>query len=132
MQQVMCSLLLVGVLASLSGCGQVLHPDSLWQTDSTLNDTADEMRDRVQRDRDPDAIKWLLRHRVRPGMSLGDVKQILGEDGERIFDDARYKNRGTFRQTDRTYKWGPFSDSSTIVLIFRDGKLFNFDPDFEE
>lgn len=132
MRQVRSSVVLVGILLTVSGCEQVLHSNGLWSDDSSHNESANEMRDRVQRDRDPEAVKWLLRNRVKPGMSLGDVEQVLGEDGERIYDDARYKNRGSFRQTDRTYKWGTFSDASTIILIFRDGKLFNFDADFEE
>ncbi len=63
-------------------------------------------------------------------MPRGEISQILGEDGERVHDDARFKrNGGHYRENDAIWKWGPDNKGQSLFLAFRDGKLVNFDPD---
>lgn len=97
------------------------------------NLTADKMRSRYQTEKDPAAIRWLLAHRVQQGMNVGQVSQILGEDGQRRYDDVALKERNVaFRVTDETYQWGPDNKGQVYVLFFRDGRLVNFNPrDYE-
>jgi hypothetical protein len=80
-------------------------------------------------DRDPEAFRWLLANTLQNGMTLAEVNQALGDKGERIYDDQKLKfNRGEYLQTDVAYKWGPTSDGHSVVLVFRDGRLIQFDP----
>ncbi|MDA1017067.1 MAG: hypothetical protein O3A00_21740 [Planctomycetota bacterium] len=124
-------LIALSLLCLLAGCesGNIFERGPDWQSDADLHKTAVEKQRRFIEDRDHEALNWLLKHRVKPGMSRGDVDEILGEDGERIYDDGSFKNRNSvYRQTDKAYSWGPAANGSTVVLIFRDNQLFNFRP----
>jgi len=96
-------------------------------------DKAEQERQRYRTEHDPQAIRWLLANRVRQGMTLEQVNRILGEDGQRLYNDAHLKNRTTgTRLTDVTYQWGPDSDGQVYVLFFRNDRLLNFNPgDYE-
>ena len=88
-----------------------------------------EFRQKFVAERDPAAFKWLLAHRIHNEMSVAEVSSVLGESGERRFDDREYKtNGGNYHTTDVGYQWGPDRTGHTVVLFFRDGKLIHFDP----
>lgn len=84
---------------------------------------------RFQVDSDPAALNWLLSRRVRTGMSVAQINDILGESGERVTDDQELKAfAGQYLRTDVGYKWGPDANGRSVVLFFRDGRLVHFDP----
>jgi hypothetical protein len=84
-------------------------------------------RSRYQLDRAQDAARWLLANRVRQGMSPGDVAEIFGEQGERVYEDEWLKTEGQYQVGDETYKWGPDDHGTSYYLMFRSGRLANFD-----
>ena len=87
-------------------------------------------RQRYLTDRDPEALGWLLGNAIQQGMTVGDVSDVLGQEGEREFDDRRLKTGGHhYRATDVAYRWGPDSNGRAVYLFFRDDKLLNFDPE---
>ena len=89
-----------------------------------------QYRERFVTEGDSQAVRWLLKNSIAGGMELHDVNQILGQKGVRQFDDGWIKNHGgTFRLSDRVYKWGPDSEGKTYMLVFRDDHLLNFNPD---
>jgi hypothetical protein len=67
-------------------------------------------------------------------MPLGEVNRVIGNDGEWITHDYKYRTSGGhYHEGDRFYKWGPDRKGGTYVLGFREGHLINFDPrDFRE
>ena len=78
---------------------------------------------------DTRAIRWLLAHGVREGMKVDEVGRILGQPGEREFADKFIKSGpGHFLVDDETYRWGPDDHGRSYFLVFREGKLINFDP----
>jgi hypothetical protein len=88
-----------------------------------------EYRERFLTERDPEALRWLLSNRIHNEMTVTEVANVLGEKGERRFDDREYKTNGGFYQTtDVGYQWGPDKNGHSVVLFFRDGKLVHFDP----
>ncbi|WP_339744557.1 hypothetical protein [uncultured Rubinisphaera sp.] len=73
-------------------------------------------------------IRWLLKNSVKNGMSKADVNRVLGEDGEREFNDSNLlANEGLYRADDKVYRWGPDRDGNSYMLVFRDGHLINFE-----
>ena len=89
----------------------------------------EHFRKLYQQDRAPQALQWLLVNRIDAGLSLGEVNQVLGNDGVRVRDDLRFKTfGGHYRRDDLIYKWGPTSNGKSLFLAFRDGSLINFDP----
>jgi hypothetical protein len=91
--------------------------------------TEQEYRRQYQAERDPQALGWLLANRIRQGMSVGEVNEFLGQDGEREFDDRKLKTGNpAYRADDIAYRWGPDSGGRAVYLLFRDGKLLNYDP----
>lgn len=123
-------LLLGGTM--FAGC-ETLHKAGVPGLEMYLKDpnaaTAVERREQYQTNGDPVALNWLLVQRVRVGQSVAEVSGTLGEQGE-LYDDFRLKTHGgDYLATDVAYHWGPDASGRSIVLIFRDGKLVNFDPD---
>ena len=91
--------------------------------------TESEYRKDYQTDRDPEALGWLLANRIRQGMGVGEVNEVLGQDGTREFDDQKLKaGNPAYRADDISYRWGPDSGGRAIYLLFREDKLLNFDP----
>ena len=132
------SFCLLCVFSLNSGCGTAVKNPmdsmrksmSLFQSSKAAEKKEEEtQRQKYQTDRDPDAMRWLLRHRIHQGMALADVNQILGEDGERERDAGWVKNTGgVYRHDDDVFKWGPDANGRTIYLVFRDDCLTNYDP----
>jgi hypothetical protein len=87
----------------------------------------EEHRAKYQETRDPAALRWLLAQRLENGMSLEDVGRVLGEDGEREFNDQRFKEKeGRYRVDDEMYRFGPDAQGQVYYLGFRDNRLVNF------
>jgi hypothetical protein len=77
----------------------------------------------------PEALTWLLKHVIDNGMSVAEVNQALGTEGETAGDHVeKYKKGGNYLVTDDGYRWGPDSNSRVIILFFRNDQLVNFDP----
>ncbi len=78
-------------------------------------------------------IRWLLKNSVKNGMSKSDVNRVMGEDGEREFNDSSLlANEGLYRADDKVYRWGPDRDGNSYMLVFRDEHLINFENFSEE
>ena len=90
--------------------------------------TLDSERRRYQADRDPAAARWLLAHCVHRQMTVKEINGVFGEDGIRVHDDTWLKRGNGYREDDTVYRWGPDKDGRDIYLVFRGGRLINFDP----
>jgi len=94
---------------------------------------AESYRTRFQTEKDPKALDWILKNRLYSGMSRGSVEKEIGEEGE-FQESSKWLKAtgGTFRTSDKAYKWGPDQSGRSVYLIFRENILVNFDPeDFE-
>lgn len=93
-----------------------------------------EHRKRFQLEGDPESIRWLKANRLKQGMPLGDVNQILGMDGTPVSDRRRFIEKNSlYQNSDRLYKWGPDSRGNSHFLVFRNDRLVNYDPkEFQE
>jgi hypothetical protein len=101
-------------------------------SDDPPKKTADSERRHYQVDRDPAALRWLLVHCVHRAMTVKEINIALGEDAIRVHDDTWIKRGNGYREDDTVYRWGPDKNGRNIYLVFREGKLINFDPkDFE-
>jgi len=100
----------------------------------TQNDLEQKHRKRYQIDRDPESIRWLKANRLKQGMTLGDVNQVLGVNGVPVLNQRKFIGKSNlYRSSDVTYKWGPDADGNSHFLVFRDDKLVNYDPEeFQE
>lgn len=118
--------------ASIVGCS-VLHQAGVPGLEQYVKDPhaprVAEEREKYQVHHDGQSLNWLLAHRVHTGQSVAEVSGILGEEGERYWNDTALKNGGAYLQTDEGYRWGPDSNGRSVILFFRDGKLVNFNPD---
>lgn len=126
-------LLAVILFAPAIGCETPAGPQFQWWATHRPDEPAQqaaEHRRQFQQQGEQESFRWLLANAVASGMTLSDVEHALGSEGERVWDDERFKTGGTgrYQQTDETYKWGPDSSGSSAFLIFRDGKLVNYDP----
>lgn len=123
------AVLLAGLLA---GC-ETLHNAGVPGLEQYVKDeaaiTAPKYREQFQVDRDPVAFNWLLRNRVRTGMTVGEVSEALGDSGEEFLNSQGLKkNANEYQTTDVAYRWGPDSQGRSVILFFRDGKLIQFNP----
>lgn len=126
MRTIVCTAALLLISA---GCAE--EGRQLFQTGPPANSEADTelYRSRFQQERAQDAARWLLANRVRQGMSPGDVAEVFGEAGERVHEDEWLKSGGQYQVGDETYKWGPDDHGTSYYLMFRGGKLANFDAE---
>jgi len=124
---------LIGV-SLVSGCastgdGSPSGLASLFPSEARQKEEEERHRKRFQEGRDPEAMCWLLANRVESGQSPMDVGRVLGEQGERVVNDGWIKNDGGYYQTgDECWKWGPDREGHSVLLVFREGRLVNFDP----
>jgi hypothetical protein len=122
---------LLSLFALIAGCESLTGSQSTFSSSSGNRAAEVEARrSRFLKSREPADLQWLLSNAVRSGMSRGEVSQALGESGQLVRDDSRFKrNGGHYRENDTIWKWGPDSRGQSIFLAFRGGKLVNFDPD---
>lgn len=118
-------------LFAAAGCGlldQATGVQSTSRRQSAIRQQENERREAFLTNGDSSAIRWLLAHRVREGMKVDEVNRILGQDGERELSDGFIKTGpGNFQLDDVTLRWGPDSRGRSYFLVFREGKLVNFD-----
>jgi hypothetical protein len=96
--------------------------------DDSPKRTADSERRRYQVDRDPSAARWLMAHCIHRQMTVKEINNVFGEDGIRVHDDTWLKKGNGYREDDTVYRWGPDKNGRDIYLVFRGGRLINFDP----
>lgn len=123
----------VALLLMLTGCegGPAASLTSMKPTAKATDSEQLQVKYREQylAERDPDALQWLLANNIRQGMTIDEVSEVLGEDGRREYDDVKLKKGNpAFRADDKAYRWGPDSSGRAVFLIFREGKLLNYDP----
>ena len=116
--------------ALLEGC-EGLHEMNIAKWGDTQDGHKQEEvhRKQYQADRDPAALRWLLAHRIHTSMRVEEVNNVLGEEGAREYNDNWLTTKGgQYRTDDKVYKWGPDANGRSVYLVFRDGRLTNFDP----
>ena len=124
--------LLLLVAFGLAGCeatnGRMTEMFSFGNKTSK-KEQEDKHRITYQKDRDPEALRWLLANCVDTGMTVKEVNQILGEEGRREANSRWLTTKGGhYRMGDKAYQWGPDKAGHTLYLIFREDRLVNFDP----
>lgn len=122
------------LLAGLCGCespGWMKSLQDAFGSQSAADYRAEEQyRRKYLANRDPQALNWLLAHRIQSGMSVDDVQQVLGEEAERETNDKWIKpKQGMYRIDDEVYRFGPDHDGRSVYLAFREGRLVNFEPE---
>jgi len=119
-------LLLGGWLIVSPGCASLL--DTVFPVDSSRFEEEERHREQYLATHDSEHIRWLLNNRVQNGMSKGDVDRVVGEDGERVFDDQKVlTSESVYRTDDLVYSWGPDREGNVYMLVFRDNRLINFE-----
>ena len=120
------------------GCGTVSVPKmpdigDMFGEKSGLRDE-EEHRRNFQSTRDPADLRWLLANRISSGMSVSEVGRIVGEEGRRVYDDNWIKKGGGYYQSgDEAWKWEQDRNGQSLILVFRESRLVNFDPsDYEK
>lgn len=89
---------------------------------------AEVYREKYLIEQSPESLRWLLANVVESGMTVEEVNRQLGQVGERLYEDKKYKLAGEYQEEDIGYRWGPTSDGEVVILFFREGGLVNFDP----
>lgn len=124
--------LAVALVAASTGCGSSgVDGIDMWLAGDRLEDDrlAARHRERFAEHGDPDALAWLLTHRIATGMTVSEVGHVLGQEGERLYDSGRFKRSDSrYHESDDFYKWGPASDGRSVYLAFRDDRLLHYDP----
>lgn len=121
------------ILVSVSGCGMFStatfpNLNDMFGAESGVRDE-EIHRQRYQRDRDPDDLHWLLANRIESGMTVSEVGRTIGEEGRQVYDDGWIKRGGGYYQSgDKAWKWDPDRNGQSLILVFREGRLVNFDP----
>lgn len=117
------------LIAISSGCSAI--PESIYLPLLPVKSLADESASHQQKyleTGDPESLRWLLQHQIRTGMPVGDVNRVLGQNGTRVHGSREMlRNSGSYREDDHLYRWGPDSKGQTYHLVFRAGKLVNYD-----
>ncbi len=120
--------LLLAFAVQLQGCASTPAFFSMLNQEETLFEEAEKRREEFLIERTEESIKWLLSNRAKNGMSKGDIDRIVGEHGERVFDDTVIlSGGGLYRADDLVYSWGPDKEGNAYMLVFRDNKLVNFE-----
>lgn len=123
------ALILFVVLAS--GCESLpsgAFPDLTFGSGDDQREQEEAHRKRYQETRDPEARDWLFANVVTSGMTRSEITKIFGEDGRRVYNADRFRNNGGhYQMDDEVWKWGPDRNGHSVMLVFRDGKLANFD-----
>lgn len=122
-------ILLCALVAGCESMPTVALSELTFGSGEAMQKQEEQHRRKYQESRDPEARDWLFANVVTSGMSRSEITRILGEEGRRVYDDGRFKNDGGhYQMDDEVWKWGPDSKGHSVFLVFRDGKLANFDP----
>ncbi len=117
----------------VTGCGTVSVPklpdmNDMFGEKSSHRET-ELHRQNYQSTRDPDDLRWILANRISSGMSVSEVGRMIGEEGRRLYDDTWIKQGGGHYQSgDEAWKWEQDRNGQSLILVFREGRLVNFDP----
>ena len=117
----------------VTGCGTISVPklpnmDDMFGEKSRIRET-EQHRQNYQSTRDPDDLRWILANRISSGMSVSEVARMIGEEGRRLHDDTWIKKGGGHYQSgDEAWKWEQDRNGQSLILVFREGRLVNFDP----
>ena len=67
-------------------------------------------------------------------MATSEVGRIIGQEGRRLHNDSWIKKGGGYYQSgDEVWKWEQDRNGQSLILVFREGQLVNFDPaDYSE
>ncbi|MDB5387004.1 MAG: hypothetical protein JWM11_2650 [Planctomycetaceae bacterium] len=85
-------------------------------------------REKWQSRSDGKALKWLLATQIGNGMTLDEVNAKLGDIGSREEGTQEFKTKmDGVRIDDVLYRWGPDREGEVFYLVFREGKVVNFD-----
>ena len=121
------TLLVVGGCSAVGENGKSMFPT--FETEEQRATEEETHRLSFQESRKPADFRWLLSHRIESGMSPLEVGKVFGENGKRNEKDGWLKKHDTnYRVGDVSYKWGPDNLGNSALLVFRDEKLLNFDP----
>jgi hypothetical protein len=122
----------------VTGCGTVSVPKlpdmgNMFGEKSSLHEE-EQHRQNYQSKRDPADLRWILANRISSGMSVSEVGRKIGEEGRRLYDDTWIKKGGGHYQSgDEAWKWEQDRNGQSLILVFREGRLVNFDPsDYEK
>jgi hypothetical protein len=125
--------LTVVLMLFATGCGTASIPKlpnmrDMFGERSGIRDE-EEHRRNFQSTRDPADLRWLLANSISSGMSVSEVGRIIGEEGRRLHDDNWVKKGGGYYQSgDKAWKWEQDRNGQSLILVFREGRLVNFDP----
>jgi len=129
----------VGVVAialvAILGC-QTLHEagvpglEQYAKVDHEAIEKGRSCREKFAVHRDHDSLYWLLAHRIKNGMTLEEVEDVIGESGEYTTDFKIKDTDGTHQTTDSAYKWGPDSTGKSVVIWFRERRVCNFNSKY--
>ena len=122
----------VAVLAAAALCGCESVDLSEFKVETAKDRVAAESeaarrRSEFEETKAAESLRWLLGHGVTQGMSLDEVNEVVGERGERVYEDQWLKKGNTrVWREDETYRWGPDDEGKVVYLFFREGHLVNF------
>lgn len=118
-----------GILAGCANLKEIRLPGIPTAAElNAENELEETYRHEYQVNRSPEAIRWLKARRIKSGMNVGQINTVFGEDGKREYEDTRFKTGGDYLASDETYRWGPDAAGNSHPLVFRSGRLVNFDP----
>ena len=136
--RLMVSVTVVVMSFSASGCGSFSARnlpdfDDMFGAKAGTRDE-EQHRQSYQKSRDPEDLRWLLANRISSGMSTSEVGRIIGQEGRRLHNDSWIKKGGGYYQSgDEAWKWEQDRNGQSLILVFREGQLVNFDPaDYSE
>lgn len=124
---------LAAALATLGalGCGSAPKMpdfDAIFGTKPNVREE-ETHRQSYQSSRNPEDLRWLLANRISSGMTVSEVGRVIGEAGRRLEDDSWIKKGGGhYRSGDEAWKWEQDRNGQSLILVFREGRLVNFDP----
>lgn len=85
-------------------------------------------REQWQTRRDGLALKWLLATQVSNGLTVEEVNSRVGDVALREEGTQEFKQKvDGVRIDDVLYRYGPDRDGEVYYLVFREGKVVNFD-----
>ncbi len=116
------------ILVSLWGCSHLTSGLSRNVTAEEDRENEVKYRERYLRTGSSEALRWLVVSRLTNGMTKAEVDAVLGEVGEREFNDSRFLSEGgLYRTDDLVYRWGPDRDGNVYLFVFRDNHLVNIE-----
>ena len=131
--RLLASVTVVAMSFFSSGCGlfsarNLPDFDDMFGVKAGVRDE-EQHRQSYQKSRDPEDLRWLLANRISSGMSVSEVGRIIGQEGRRLYDDTWIKSgAGYYQSGDEAWKWEQDRNGQSLILVFREGRLVNFDP----